>query len=152
MLRIENIDITKTKIVTIIVYFIIIKSVTVETSPAIENPLIIRRKITSSRVIISIKSSIATFYVKGSTFITFIETTSFVKETFFIETFRIVIMNEYRPSHIDVKNVIVFVFLKMKEAYNIRYQFIFFKVKDLINLRLYKNYKISAITSKKIKS
>ena len=61
-------------------------------------------------------------------------------------------MNEYRPSHIDVKNVIVFASLKMKETYNIRHQFIFFKVEDFVNLRLYKSYKVFIITSKKIRS
>ena len=40
----------------------------------------------------------------------------------------------------------------MKKVYNTRHQFIFFKVKDLINLRLYKDYKIPIITSKKIGS
>ena len=30
-------------------------------------------------------------------------------------------MNEYRLIYIDIKNIIIFVFLKMKEAYNSRY-------------------------------
>ena len=65
---------------------------------------------------------------------------------------RIVVINEYRSSHIDIKNVIVFAFLKIKKVYNARHQFIFFKIKDLINLRLYKIYKVFVITSKKIGS
>ena len=40
----------------------------------------------------------------------------------------------------------------MKKVYNARHQFIFFKIENLINLRLHKNYKISIIISKKIKS
>ena len=61
-------------------------------------------------------------------------------------------MNEYRSSHIDIKDVIVFASLKMKEVYNFKYQLMFFNVKDLVHLRLHKDYKISVITSKKIRS
>ena len=121
LLRIENIDVTKTKTVTITIYPVIIRSAIVETSLVIKNPLINRRKMTSLKVIISIKSSIATFYVKDLTFITFIKTTFFAKKTFFIVISRIVIMNEYRSSHIDIKNAIVFVSLKMKKVYDTRH-------------------------------
>ena len=150
LLRIKNIDATKTRIVTITTYLVIIKSATAGTSSVIKNSSINRRKITSPRVIILIRSSTAIFYAKGSIFITFIEITSFVKETPFIVISRIIIMNEYRSSHIDIKNVIVFAFLKMKKIYDTRYQFIFFKIEDLVNLRLHKDYKIFVITSKKI--
>ena len=102
----------------------------------IEKAISLVKKTPSIRVVILIRSSIFIF---------------FVRETPFIETSRIVIINEYRSSHINVKNVIVFVFLKMKKAYNARHQFIFFKVEDLVNLRFHKGYKISAIISKKIK-
>ena len=158
MLRIENIDVTKIKTITIIIYLVIIRSAIAETSPATKTSSINQRKIPSPRVIISIKSSTAFSYIKKSTFITFIETTFFVKKTSFIETSldtrfaRIIAINEYRPSHIDVKIVIAFAFLKMKKVYNARHQFIFFKIENLINLRLHKNYKISIIISKKIKS
>ena len=47
--------------------------------------------------------------------------TSFVKETSFSIIFHIVVINEYQPSHIDVKNVIVFISLKMKKVYNTRH-------------------------------
>ena len=30
-------------------------------------------------------------------------------------------MNKYRLVYIDVKNIIIFAFLKMKEVYNLRY-------------------------------
>ena len=59
-------------------------------------------------------------------------------------------MNKYRLSYIDVKDTIAFVFLKMKEVYDIRYQPIFFKEGNLINLRLYREYRVLAIISKKI--
>ena len=121
LLRIENIDIIKTKTVMITVYPVIIRSATVETSSVIKNPSIIRRRITSLKVIISIKSSIVTFYAKDLISITSIETTFSAKETSFIETSRIAIMNEYRPSHIDIKNVIAFTSLKMKKIYDIRH-------------------------------
>ena len=40
----------------------------------------------------------------------------------------------------------------MKEYYNIHHQLKFFNIGDIVNLRLYKGYQISAITSKKIDS
>ena len=164
LLRINDFDlfISKTKIVaitdysvtrnvTITMYLIVIRNATAETSPAKETPLINQRKISSPRVIISIRLS--TFFIKkliSRQTITF-KTTFSAKETPFIAIPRIVIINEYRPSHIDTKNAIVFISLKMKKVYDTRHQFIFFKVENLINLRLHKNYKISIITSKKIK-
>ena len=119
----------------IIIYFIIIKSVIVENDSSVN-------RISSLKIVIFVKKKL----------ITFVEITFFIKEISFIEISRIVIVNEYRSSHINIKNVIVFVFLKMKKVYNARHLFIFFKVKDLVNLRIYKNYKVFIITSKKIRS
>ena len=99
----------------------------------------------SFKIVILVKSSIATFYIKGSTFITSIETS-------FIAISRIVIINEYRSSYIDVKDAITFASLKMKKIYDTRHQFIFFKIEDLVNLRLHRGYKVSVIISKKIGS
>ena len=59
-------------------------------------------------------------------------------------------MNKYRLSYINVKDIIAFASLKIKEIYDSRYQPIFFKKGNLINLRLYREYRVSAITSKKI--
>ena len=146
LLRIKDFDLiiseitSKARTVTIIAYFVIIKSAIVGNGPSIS-----RSKMSSLRIVIFVKSSIAIFYIKGSIFITFIETS-------FTATSHIVIINEYRLSHIDVKNAITFASLKIKKIYNTRHQPIFFKIGDLVNLRFYKNYKVSAITSKKIKS
>ena len=166
LLRIKNLDsiisktriITKAKTVIIIMFFIIIKNATAVK----ETSLINRRKISFLKVVILVKSSIfvkkTTFFIKetpsfkiiilirSSTFI------FFVKETSFNKTSCIVFINEYRSSYIDIKNVIVFAFLKMKKVNNARHQFIFFKIKNLINLRLCKNYRVFIITSKKIRS
>ena len=121
LLRIENTDAIKIKIVTITIYPAIIKSVVVETSFVIKNSSINRRRIMSFKVIISIRSPIATSYVKGSTFITFMKTISFAKKTSFIVTPHIVIINEYRSSYIDVKNAIAFAFFKIKKIYDTRH-------------------------------
>lgn len=51
---------------------------------------------------------------------------TFVIKTHFNETprryevhlFRVIIMNEYRSIHIDIKNVITFISFKMKNVYN----------------------------------
>ena len=88
----------------IITYPIITKSVIVENDFSII-------RISSLRVVISVKKKL----------ITSAEVTFFIRKTSFIEVSRIVIMNEYRPSHINIKNVIVFAFLKMKKVYNARH-------------------------------
>ena len=98
LLRINNFDsfasetTSKIKIVTIITYSAVIRSATVETSPV--------KKTSSHKIIILVKSQ------------------TVAKKTPSIETSHIVIINEYRSSHIDVKNAIIFASLKMKEAYN----------------------------------
>ena len=61
------------------------------------------------------------------------------------------IINEYRFIYIDIKNIITFISLKIKKVYNLRYQIKFFEKKDLVNLRFYREYRISIITFKKIK-
>ena len=126
MLRIENIDLIISKITSkartaiVTTYFIITKNVIVENDSLIN-------RIPSPRIIISVRSPIATFYVKKSTFITFTEATSFVKKTFFIKTShdtrsaRVIVMNECRSFYINVKNVIVFASFKMKKTYNARH-------------------------------
>ena len=149
--------------VTVTTYSVIIRSATVETSLAKKISSINQRRIPSSRMVISIRLSIffvkeltsrqmvtlmkIIFFVRSSTSVK----TSIAKKTPFIAISRIAIINEYRSSHIDVKNAIVFASLKMKKFYDTRHQFIFFKIEDLINLRLHKNYKVFIITSKKIK-
>ena len=118
LLRINNPDssasktTSKTKNVTITIYPAIIRSATAENDIFIEtgNDSSTNR-ISLFKIIISIRREL----------ITSPKETFFIKETPFIETSRIVIMNEYRPSHIDIKNVIVFAFLKMKKVYNARH-------------------------------
>ena len=75
-----------------------------------ENDSLINR-ISSLKVIIPVRRKLITFSKK----------TFFVKETSFIVIFYIAIINEYRSFYIDIKNVIAFISLKIKEAYNIRY-------------------------------
>ena len=60
------------------------------------------------------------------------------------------IMDEYRPSHIDAKDAIAFASLRMKEYYDAKHQPQFFKVDDLVNLRLHRGYNVPAIKSKKL--
>ena len=88
LLRIENLDliVTKVRIVIIIIYLIIIKK-------AIKNDFLIRRKLSSFKVIILAMSSIsrqiitfikATFFIKEPTLyqiITFIKVISFIKKS-----------------------------------------------------------------------
>ena len=61
-----------------------------------------------------------------------------------------VTMKKYRPTHIDVKDAIVFAAMKMKEYYDAHHQFMFFRVNDFVNIRLHRGYSVPAIKSKKI--
>ena len=59
-------------------------------------------------------------------------------------------INDYRPAHIDAKDVIAFASLRIKEYYDSRHKTKFFQVSDFINLRLYRGYRVPVITSRKI--
>lgn len=70
---------------------------------------------------------------------------------FIIKVFnRFVAISEYRLCYIDIKNVIVFVILRMKEYYDTHHQSRFFNIDYLINFNLYRGYQILAIKFKKI--
>lgn len=56
---------------------------------------------------------------------------------------------DYRPSHIDAKDAIAFAAIRMKERYDSKYTALFFKVGDLVNLRLHHGYRVPGVTSKK---
>lgn len=59
-------------------------------------------------------------------------------------------MSEYRPSSIDAKDAIAFAAIRMKQAYDSRHSPMFFKVDDMVNLRLQRGYSIPRIQNKKI--
>ena len=59
-------------------------------------------------------------------------------------------MTEYRPTHIDAKDAIAFAAMKMKEYYDSKHTPIFFKVGDLVNLRLHRGFTVPSIQHKKI--
>ena len=57
---------------------------------------------------------------------------------------------DYRPNHVDAKDAIAFAAMRMKDWYDRHHQPKFFKVGDLVNLRLHRGYRVSAIKSKKL--
>ena len=61
-------------------------------------------------------------------------------------------VSAYRSAHIDVKDIIIFAAIRIKELYNRLYRSKFFKVGDLVNLRLHREYRVLAIKSKKLSS
>lgn len=62
----------------------------------------------------------------------------------------LVSLTDYRSSHIDTKDAIAFASLRMKEYYDSHHQSKFFKVGDLVNLRLHGGYRVPAIKFKKL--
>ena len=62
----------------------------------------------------------------------------------------LIVINKYRSIYIDIKNIIVFVIIKIKKYYNINYIFKFFEINNLVNLKFYKDYQIFIICFKKI--
>ena len=48
----------------------------------------------------------------------------------------------YRPKHIDAYDILVFVLVRIKEYYNIKYILMFFKVGEHVHLRLHKGYQM----------
>ena len=63
---------------------------------------------------------------------------------------RLAFINKYRSNYIDIKDAIAFASLYMKDYYDARYQFKFFKINDLVNLRLHRDYRVLIIKSKKL--
>ena len=57
-------------------------------------------------------------------------------------------MNQYWPAHIDVKDAIAYITMTMKYYYNWKHKFLYFKMKDLINLCLHKNYMLLSLREK----
>ena len=64
----------------------------------------------------------------------------------------IVDVSAYRLAYINIKDAIIFVAMRIKKLYNRHYRSKFFKIENLINLRLYREYRILAIKSKKLSS
>ena len=62
----------------------------------------------------------------------------------------IIDISAYRLAYINIKDIIAFATLKIKDIYNLHYKSIFFKEEDQVNLRLYREYYISIIIFKKI--
>ena len=61
-----------------------------------------------------------------------------------------VIMNDYKFSIINVKNVIAFVFIHMKKYYNCKHVSIFFNANDYINIKFHREYLLSKISNFKL--
>ena len=62
----------------------------------------------------------------------------------------LVIMNDYKFSIINVKNVIAFVFIHMKKYYNCKHVSIFFNANDYINIKFHREYLLSKISNFKL--
>ena len=61
-----------------------------------------------------------------------------------------IIMNDYKFSIINIKNVVAFVFIHMKEYYNHEYVLMFFNINDYINIKFHHEYLLSRIFNFKL--
>ena len=59
-------------------------------------------------------------------------------------------MDKYRPCHINAKNAIVFVAIKIKKYYDSKHQPKFFQIGDFVNLRFHRNYQLPSVKYPKI--
>jgi len=50
--------------------------------------------------------------------------------------------------HIDIKDAIAYVTMTIKYYYNQKHKFLYFKMRDLINLYLHKNYMLLSLKKK----
>ena len=55
---------------------------------------------------------------------------------------------DYRFIHMNVKDVINFASMRIKNYYNKYYQFIFFNVENLVKLRFYRKYELFKVSIK----
>lgn len=63
---------------------------------------------------------------------------------------KLVVVDQYKLTHINVKNVIVFTAVHIKYYYDKAYQFQFFNISDAVNLWLHYNYILLRIQNKKL--
>ncbi len=59
-----------------------------------------------------------------------------------------IMMNQYWLMHIDIKDAIAYVTMTIKYYYNQKHKFLYFKMRDLINLYLHKNYMLLSLKKK----
>ena len=59
---------------------------------------------------------------------------------------------DYRLAHTNTKNTLNFILMKIKNYYNAYYQLMFFKERNLIKLRLHREYNLSKIVLSKLRS
>jgi len=57
-------------------------------------------------------------------------------------------MDQYWPAHIDIKDAIAYTAMTMKYYYNQKHKSLYFKMKDLVNLHLHKNYTLLSLKEK----
>jgi len=57
-------------------------------------------------------------------------------------------MDQYRPAHIDAKDAIAYAAMAMKYYYDRKHKPLYFKVGDLVNLRLHKGYTLPSLKEK----
>ena len=118
MLRVGDSNVVETSIKarTIAIYSIVIRN-------AIRKRTIeVLRRISSLRIVIFVIIDVRSTSIEALNISEILLETSLVRELLIISFNRkSAIINEYRPSHINIKDVIVFAFLKIKKYYNLRY-------------------------------
>ena len=73
-------------------------------------------------------------------------------ETVDVCSIQLMIMNNYQPVHIDVKDVIGFAAMQMKYYYDERHQPLYFQPDNMVNLHLHWEYTLSSLfINKKLK-
>ena len=58
-------------------------------------------------------------------------------------------IDKYRLSYINAKDAIAFAAIRIKDYYNTQYKPIYFDVRNMVYIRLYKGYKMPGVQSKK---
>lgn len=63
---------------------------------------------------------------------------------------KLVVVDEYKPAHIDAKDAIAFAAMRMKHCYDQSHTPRYFRIGDAVNLRLHRGYTLPGIQNKKL--
>ena len=78
--------------------------------------------------------------ISSKSFILVVSLKSFTVNIFSIRRSETILDISYRSKYIDAYDILVFVLVRIKKYYDIKYIFIFFKVEEHVHLRLHKDY------------
>lgn len=88
--------------------------------------------------------------VESAQFVNLVYLIMSISTTHKLKLIQLVVVNQYKLTHINVKNAVVFTAIHMKHYYNQNHTAQFFCISDAVNLQLHWDYTLFSIQNKKL--